>query len=79
MIETYFAEIHALHTFTTERWTDGRRGRRLPCAYDQFDDLVFCYCFSRHGGWGCLLVMGWVLGNLRRGLGGVGHRVFHVR
>lgn len=45
----FLAEIHALHTFTTQCWTDGGRGRRLPCAHYQFDDLVFCYCFSRHG------------------------------
>jgi hypothetical protein len=44
----YFAEIHALYTFATEGGTDGRRGRRLACADNQLDDLVFCDCFSRH-------------------------------
>lgn len=61
-IQTYFAEIHALHTFTTQCRTNGRRGRRLPCAYNQFDDLVFCYRFSGHDVWLCDVVMRWAVG-----------------
>lgn len=49
---SYFAEIHALYTFTTQRGTDGRRGRSLPGPDYEFDDLVLCYCFPRH--WRCI-------------------------
>jgi hypothetical protein len=44
----YFAEIHALYTFATQRRTNGRRGRRLTRTNDQLDDLVLCYRFSGH-------------------------------
>ena len=48
-MRAYFAEIHALHSFTTQRGTDRWRGRRLARADYQLDDLVFLDCFLGHG------------------------------
>jgi hypothetical protein len=44
----YFAEIHRLYTFASQGRTDGRRGRCLARADDQFDDLVALYYSFRH-------------------------------
>jgi hypothetical protein len=46
--KSYFAEIHALHSLTTQRGTDGWRGGGLACADYQFDDLVLLYRFLCH-------------------------------
>ena len=44
----YFAEVHALHTFATQGWTNGRRGRGLPGADYELDDLIFLYRLLSH-------------------------------
>jgi hypothetical protein len=50
----HLAEIHTLHTLTSERRTD-RWGRRSLTRTDyKFDDLVFGYRFLRH----CVCVCG---------------------
>jgi hypothetical protein len=48
-MRAYFAEIHALHSFTTQRRTNRRRGRRLARADYQLDNLVFLDRFLGHG------------------------------
>ena len=40
-VRLYFAEIHALDTFASQRGAHGRRGRGLPGADYQLDDLIF--------------------------------------
>jgi hypothetical protein len=44
----HLAEIHTLHTLTSERRTDRRRRRSLTRTDYEFDDLVFGYRFLRH-------------------------------
>ena len=48
-MRAYLAEVHALHSFATQRRTNRRRGRRLARADDQLDDLVFLDRFLGHG------------------------------
>jgi hypothetical protein len=50
----HLAEIHTLHTLTSERRTDRRRRRSLTRTDYEFDDLVFGYRFLRH----CVCVEG---------------------
>lgn len=48
---SYFAEVHGFDTLTTQRGTDGRRGRCLASTDDELDHLVFCERFVCHDVW----------------------------
>lgn len=48
----YFAEVHGLDALAAQGGADGGRGRGLPGADDELDDLVFLEGFAGHGG-GC--------------------------
>lgn len=44
------AEVHGLHTFTSQCWTYRRRWRGLPGADDKLDDLIALHYALGHGG-----------------------------
>jgi hypothetical protein len=46
--DTYLAEIHTLHTFTSQCRADRRTGTRLSSAHNQLDDLICCGACFRH-------------------------------
>ena len=47
-VDKYLAEIHTLHTFTSQCRTNRRTGTRLPSTHNQLDDLICCGACFRH-------------------------------
>ena len=47
---THLAEVHALDSFATKRRTYWRTGTGLPRSHYEFDNLIFGWHFTRHGG-----------------------------